>query len=199
MKKFILLGIAILLLVLLTAGQGQAEPAFIEATQTQYICLIDYSGAKMWESGNTSHGRGIVEKQYIIGGPDHPELTGPIYIDDVNWNINLKTMSGASWGTFYHEMPALGGAFTGTWNGKVRPSGVIGPLGMPLWLMDGHAVGYGVGELEGKLVKTTIEQEIYDPGVEGHPCDYFTPYPGYPMPMSYVRSQNTVRIIEATD
>ena len=200
MKKFSLLGLAVLILVLLSVGQIAAEPPFIEATQTQYICIVDYSALQTWEKGNASHGRGSVELTYIVGDEDHQWMNGPNYIDEVNWNVNLKTnmnkeVKGVSWGTFYHEMTAMGGGFRGTWNGTIRPSGVIGPLGLELWLLDGHAVGQGEGALEGQVIHSWIKQEIYDPAKEGHPCDYFDPIPGYPFPMSYVRSTNTVRII----
>jgi hypothetical protein len=197
MKKFSLLGLAVLIMVLLSVGQIAAEPPFIEATQTQYICIVDLSAAKIWEKGNANHGRGRVELTYMVGDEEHQWMNGPNYIDEVNWNVNLKTNRGVSWGTFYHEMTATGGGFRGTWTGTIRNSGVIGPLGMPVWLLDGHAVGQGEGALEGKVIHSWIVQELYDPAVEGHPCDYFDPIPGYPFPMSWVRSTNTVRIIDA--
>lgn len=179
MKKFSILFAAILIMTLLVAGHAAATPAFTEFHTTEYLCIVDYSGADLWESGNVHHGRNSAE-HYFVTSDDEPRVVGPMKIS-VNWNIHLLRGEGPSWGTFYRDVPP-DGAWTGTWNGKLHRTSVSGPFG-PIWLLDGHAVGYGLGAFEGKEIRIELHQEIYEPD-NGHPC------------MLPIRLQNTGYIIE---
>lgn len=185
MKKFSILFAAIMIMTLLVAGHAAATPAFTEFHTTEYLCIVDYSGADLWESGNVHHGRNSAE-HYFVTSDDEPRVVGPMEIS-VNWNIHLRRGEGPSWGTFYRDVPTKGGAWTGTWNGKLHLT--FGPDGSPFWLLDGHAVGYGLGAFEGKEIRLELHQEIYNSD-EKNPCDF---YGEEPMP---VRLQNTGYIIE---
>jgi hypothetical protein len=187
MKKFSILFAVIIIVTLLVVGHAAAMPAFKEVHTTEYLCIVDYSGADLWESGNVHHGRNSAE-HYSVTSDDEPRIVGPMEIS-VNWNIHLRRGEGPSWGTFYRDVPAKGGAWTGTWNGKLHLT--FGPDGSPFWLLDGHAVGHGLGDFEGKELRLELHQEIYDPA-DGHLCDFY----GLEEPMLPVRLQNTGYIIE---
>ena len=192
MKKFGVLCTAITIVMLLVTGYAGAEPAFTEVHTTEYICIADYSEANMWESGNIHHGRNGT--QYNFATSEEPRLVGPNTVS-VNWNIHVRRGVAPSWGTFYQDVPDQGGAWVGTWNGKLYMTEVIGPFGTPIWLLDGHAVGQGLGAFEGKELRLELHQELYDPA-DGHPCGMFPPPDPFPLPMFPVRSQNTGYIIE---
>lgn len=182
MKKFSILCAAIMIVTLLVAGHAAATPAFTKFQTTDYLCIVDYSGADLWESGNVHHGRNSAEHYLVTSDDDR--VAGPMEIS-VKWNIHLRRGEGPSWGTFYRDVPTKGGAWTGTWNGKLYLTNG------QFWLLDGHAVGHGLGAFEGKEIRIELHQEIYVPD-EKNPCDFY----GLEEPMLPVLLQNTGYIIE---
>lgn len=191
MKKYSILCALLLILVLLVAGQAVAGPPFVEFHAVEYQCLVDYSGADLWEVGKTAHGRNATQYNYVTSD-DEPRVVGPATVI-FNYNVNLTTGKGVSWGTFNHDVPAYGGGWVGTWNGNLYITPVIGPFGTPIWLMDGRGVGHGQGAFAGMELRIELHQELYDPAVDGYDCGGFTPPAPFPLP---VRSLNTSYIIE---
>jgi steroid delta-isomerase-like uncharacterized protein len=152
---------------------------------TQWLCIMDYdpSHMKMWETENTGHGRNGY--QWSFGGREE-EGYGPM-LSIVNWDLNLNTNEGVTWGVWQHDIfDDTGnwlGAWIGTYAGKLTPadSGVVDIFGNPVYLAVGKTEAYGIGAFEGMQHRTNYWQEAYDPGEVPNPCnEVFNPDGTFP-------------------
>lgn len=150
MKRYalILLPLAIIALILLpAAGQAGAEPPFPISQLTMTICERG-APEKMWFTEDTGHGRNMPQ-QWVMDSED-PRFVGTGY-DIVNWNLNLVTNAGVSWGD-YELLNSTGvDGWIGKWQGKLYPANppVIGADGMGIWLFEGRGQGHGYGQYDG--------------------------------------------------
>ena len=197
MKKFLLplvLCLSLIAALALVPGQAAAKPPGEYAEGTQWICILDYdpSHTTIWEAGNTSHGRN--GHQWSYGGRDEQGY-GPM-LSTVNWNLNLITNEGVTWGTYQHDIfDEAGnwiGAWLGTYTGRLSLSDPLAfdIFGNPVFLNTGKAVGYGTGAFAGMQQRIDSWQEVYNPADdEENPCNaVFNPEDDFPfeLPMTPV-------------
>lgn len=150
-KRRIFLVITIVLItILLVVTPAMATATRTEWTEQQTSCEYYCPEGKVCDhfsaDGKIMHGRGHV--QYIrvlrfdpVTLERHPEWDG-WSTTSVNFNLNLVTGNGSSWGTFVREYDEIEGTFEGTWSGEIRG-----------FRFSGKVVGKGTGELEGQIVK----------------------------------------------
>jgi len=161
MKRYLLLFVPLSLVVLvlvLTAGQTTADPQFPISQLTMTICSRGVP-AKIWSTDVTNHGRDMVQQWEMES--DDPRFVGSGY-DIVNWNINLMTMSGVSWGDY--ELRNANGldGWIGKWQGQLQPTDppVFGADGMTVWLFEGRGQGHGLGQYDGLQEHFDVHQSV---------------------------------------
>lgn len=176
MKRYLLLVVPLTLVVLalvLTAGRTEAEPQFPISQLTMTICSRE-APAKMWFTDNTGHGRNMPQ-HWLMESAD-PRFVGSGY-DFVNWNINLRTMMGVSWGDY--ELRNANGidGWAGKWQGQLHPTDppIIGADGMTIWLFEGRGQGHGFGAYFGLQEHFDVHQTVTvyataDEALENAPC-----------------------------
>lgn len=140
------------------ASQVGAEPPFPVSELTMTIC---YRGIpeRIWSSEHSDHGRDMPQ-QWVMESAD-PRFVGSGG-DIVNWNINITTMTGVSWGTYELLNDNAVDGWQGKWQGKLRPSDplIIKDDGIPVWLFEGRGEGHGFGAYEGLQEHFEVHQTV---------------------------------------
>jgi hypothetical protein len=163
MKRYSLFLVSLMFIVLvfaLAAGQARAEPKFPVSQLTMTICSRGIP-EKMWfdEHKHTGHGRNMLQ-QWVMESSDL-RFVGSGY-DIVNWNLNLTTMNGVSWGDYelYNSNGVDG--WIGKWQGKLSP--ITPPVytadGMLIWLFEGRGEGHGFGRYKGLQEHFEVHQSV---------------------------------------
>jgi hypothetical protein len=167
-KRRIFLIVTIVLITILLI----VTPAMATATQTewteqnttcQYYCpageVCDHYGA----GGKIMQGRGYMQYNRVfrfdpVALERHTEWDGWT-TSIVNFDLNLVTGNGSSWGTFVREYDEIEGTFEGTWSGQIRD-----------FHFSGKVVGKGTGELEGQIVKGWLNNVLNEELPLDLPC-----------------------------
>ncbi|MGW8180541.1 MAG: hypothetical protein ACWGQW_17550, partial [bacterium] len=161
MKRYLLLFFpltAVVLVLVLTAGQTEAEPQFPVSQLTMTICSRE-APAKIWSTDDTSHGRDMFQLWQMES--DDPRFVGSGH-DIVNWNIDFASMKGVSWGD-YGLLNSNGvGGWSGKWQGRLYPASppIIGADGMNMWLFEGRGQGHGFGAYFGLQEHFDVHQSV---------------------------------------
>ena len=152
-----LVSLMLLLLVFaLAAGQAGAEPKFPVSQLTMTICSRG-APEKMWSGDQTNHGRNMPQ-QWVMESSD-PHFVGSGN-DIVNWNINLLTMRGVSWGDYVLYNANGVDGWIGKWQGELYPTSIIKADGMQIWLFDGRGQGHGFGQYQGLQEHFEVHQSV---------------------------------------
>ena len=163
--------IIVLIMILLVASPALAEATRTEWTEQNttcdYYCSLGEGQCESYSAnGKIMHGRGFV--QYIRAlrfDPNSPNLDlDPEWhgwtTSIVNFDLNLETGHGTSWGTFVREYDLKDGTFEGTWSGQINE-----------FVFSGKLVGHGTGELEGQLVKGWVNNFLNEDLPLDLPCE----------------------------
>jgi hypothetical protein len=150
-KRRIFLIVTIVLITILLA----ASPAMATATRTEWTEQNNYCDVSCTDEngcvgfiadGKILQVRG--EVQYIrvlrfdpVTLEEFPEWNG--WTTSINnYDLNLVTGIGNSWGKFTREYDGVNGTFEGIWSGQIRDFHFTGKIS-----------GQGTGDLEGQIVK----------------------------------------------
>ena len=168
-RKISRIMIVVLIMILFVASPALAEATTTEWTEQntvcEYYCPLGEGQCDFFSAdGKIMHGRGHV--QYILAlrfDPDTLELDDEWHgstTSIVNFDLNLETGHGTSWGTYVREYDEKDGAFEGTWSGQIRD-----------FHFSGKMVGQGTGELEGQIVKGWLDNVLNEALPLGPSCE----------------------------
>lgn len=154
MRKAVLFFFAVMII-----GTIALAPAIPGAAKASRIttCALQTNTAeipgKMWlsDDGTIMHIRGQITYANIELLPGHPECD-PAYSRgqaemELNLNLNLVTGQGNAYGKHTIQVEGFDGAWVGTYQGKITPSGYTG-----------QAISHGTGDLAGLIQKVKIVQ-----------------------------------------
>jgi hypothetical protein len=165
----LLLALALLAALVFAAAPALAEPD-IEFESTSTYCSLG-TPERAWFADNTIHGR---NEQYLaVMESVDPRFQATVEIWG-NWNINLDTMKGRTWGEFDKTVSGLDGGWKGSWQGEMYMPlpPVIMANGNPLWLNNHRGNGHGYGSLKGlqEHYQAEVYVTVYDELPQDVPC-----------------------------
>ncbi len=156
-RRIFLIITIVLITILLVVSPAMATATRTEWTEQHTVCqyycpegaVCDHYGG----GGKIIQGRGYFQYHRVFRfNPDtlerDTEWDGWL-TSTVNFDLNLVTGNGSSWGTFVRGYDAIDGTFEGTWSGQIRD-----------FHFSGKVVGQGTGELEGQIVKAWLNNVL---------------------------------------
>ncbi len=154
MKKSILISLAVIVIVALlglTPFPVEAKADKITLCNLQTDVNVIYGTSWFTDNGTVLHMRGQTTYSTIAPLPGHPECDTPFSnasaVMEVNYDVNMLTGEGASWGYTTLTPTGFAGSFQGPFVGKIEGG-----------MFQGISVTHGTGALEGLINKVTIQQ-----------------------------------------
>lgn len=167
-RNIFLTGTVVLITILMAVTPAMATATMTEWTEQQTVCayycpegeVCDHFGA----DGKIIQGRGYVQSNRVLRFDsvtleEIPEWHGWTTAI-VNFDLNMVTGNGTSWGTWSREYDQQNGSFEGTFSGQIRDFHFTGKI-----------VGHGTGDLEGQIVKGWLNNVLNEDLPLGPSCE----------------------------